>query len=491
MGPVLTRGRVVLLAFTVFLSYGYFYQAGGWNQDSRFSMVRAILENGTLKITAYHHITGDKSRIGADYYSDKAPGHALLATPLVALPRAGMKVAGVETTSPVALMWLLYWATLTTASLPACLTMLSFLWVSRRLGASEGGALLGALVVALGTPLFAYATLFWCHALAAALVWGAFTAALALGQGGSRRRDWLLGLAVGLGAGWATISEYPAAVPAVLLSGLALAQVYRDGWPRLLRVAAGIAAGAIPCLLALLAYNIATLGTAFSLAYQHQVNFVSLNESFKLPSGNNLGLSLFGEYRGLLLLAPVLTVAPLAVGMMMTDRRLRSVALICAIVPAYYFLLNASYGGWWGGWCYGPRNTASALPFLALPLTIMWGRTGWLSRVAMLATAIYGMGFAVLATAVTAQPNARVVSPIADLWWANFKAGKFSLFPGAWNWGQRLGLEGHASLAPLLCAWAVAAFGWVALGSRWARRAQVTVANPQPLSAPPPAQLPR
>ena len=77
----MTRGRVVLLAFTLFLSYGYFYQGGGWNQDSRFSMVRAILESGTLKITAYHHITGDKSRIGADYYSDKAPGHALLATP--------------------------------------------------------------------------------------------------------------------------------------------------------------------------------------------------------------------------------------------------------------------------------------------------------------------------------------------------------------------------------------------------------------------------
>ena len=58
-----TRRRWFLVA--VFMaSYAYFYSGPGWNQDSRFDLVRAILEKRTLEITAYHDNTGDKSRIG-------------------------------------------------------------------------------------------------------------------------------------------------------------------------------------------------------------------------------------------------------------------------------------------------------------------------------------------------------------------------------------------------------------------------------------------
>jgi len=47
-------------------------------------MVRAILEQKTLSIDAYHENTQDKALSRGHYYSDKAPGLALLAFPIAA-----------------------------------------------------------------------------------------------------------------------------------------------------------------------------------------------------------------------------------------------------------------------------------------------------------------------------------------------------------------------------------------------------------------------
>ena len=73
-----------ILAVTLFISYAYFYQAGGWNQNSRFDLVRAILERGTVRIDAYAQNTGDKATFDGHAYSDKAPGQALASVPAVA-----------------------------------------------------------------------------------------------------------------------------------------------------------------------------------------------------------------------------------------------------------------------------------------------------------------------------------------------------------------------------------------------------------------------
>ncbi len=42
----------LLLAIT-FISFAYFHQGGGWNQNARFAMVRAMVEEGKLSIDSY------------------------------------------------------------------------------------------------------------------------------------------------------------------------------------------------------------------------------------------------------------------------------------------------------------------------------------------------------------------------------------------------------------------------------------------------------
>ncbi len=73
--------RAVLIAGALFLTYAFFYQAGGWNQNSRFDLVRAVVDEHTLRIDDYQANTGDKALIDGHYFSDKAPGLALVSVP--------------------------------------------------------------------------------------------------------------------------------------------------------------------------------------------------------------------------------------------------------------------------------------------------------------------------------------------------------------------------------------------------------------------------
>src|SRR5437016_13614268 len=92
--------RALLIAMVLFVSYAYFYAGGGWNQNSRFDLIRAIVEQGTLRIDAYHDNTRDKAIFRGHYYSDKAPGLALLGVPIVAVARPVLRAAGVDPGSP-------------------------------------------------------------------------------------------------------------------------------------------------------------------------------------------------------------------------------------------------------------------------------------------------------------------------------------------------------------------------------------------------------
>ena len=115
--PLVSAARFLILA-VVFVSYAYFYQGGGWNQNSRFDLVRAMVERGTLRIDAYHENTQDKAYYQGHYYSDKAPGVALLALPVAAIARPLLRVTGIEPRSPRGLVATSYLATVFAVAFP-------------------------------------------------------------------------------------------------------------------------------------------------------------------------------------------------------------------------------------------------------------------------------------------------------------------------------------------------------------------------------------
>ena len=481
------RLRALLIASVVFISYTYFYEAGGWNQDSRFDLVRAVIEQRTLRIDSYQENTEDKAFANGHYYSDKAPGLALLAIPIAEVASALLPEVNVDPSSPRGLVAMSYFLTVSAVALPMALACAVLFVIVLQLGSDVSAAAFAALALGLATPMWAYSTLFWGHALAGACLMFGYAFALRLRGNASRSRDVLWGLAAGFAAGWATVTEYPAAPASVIVACLALVVVWKDGWPRRWRVFAGIATGAAVCIAVLLIYQVLVFGSAFQPSYSYYPP-----GAFPWMKHGYMGLTypridvalklLFGCRRGLLFAGPVVLAAPFGLRSLWNEPTTHAPAVAAAAVAAYYFLFNASFVVWAGGWSYGPRYMAAGLPLLCVGLAPAWNRRRSFWKVALGLAVAWGVGFALMAVSTTAQPPDQFRCALTQLIWPSFWAGKLSLNQqsmltisedptghagSAFNLGELLGLHGLASLIPLLAAWTLAVVVWI-----WTNRAE-------------------
>ena len=475
------HARALLIAAVAFISYAYFYGGGGWNANSRFDLVRAILERGTLSIDAYHENTEDKVVYQGHYYSDKAPGVVLLALPAAAAAGSVLRAAGMDPTSPRGLVAISYVVTLFSVGLPTALACSCLFLITMRLGGNVSGAAFAALGMGLATPIWAYATRFWSHALAGACLLFAFAAALRLRSSPGAQGGTLWGLAVGLAAGWATVSEYPAAPAAAILAILALVQVWPDGWRRRLPVAAGIAAGAIACIVVLTLYQRAAFGSALrpSYSYYPEGAFPWMKRGYMgltYPRIDVLLKLLLGCRRGLFFAAPVAVASPLGLGLLWKQRSAHGAAVAATAIAAYYLLFNSSFAVWDAGWSYGPRYMAAGVPVLCIGLAPAWGSARPWGRKLLGFLALCSVLFSLMAVSTTAQPPNQFRCPGPQLLWPSFWAGRLSLnhismltrveeangtTHPSFNLGELAGLHGLASLIPLLMVWGIAAWLWV------------------------------
>lgn len=443
----------------LFCFYAYFYSGRGWNQNSRFDLTRAIVKEHTIRIDSFHKNTGDKAFYNGHYYSDKAPGLALAAVPVWAATRTTLKVTGKTTATERALAFGLYTASLVTVALPTVLALALLFSAALSMGSSRSGATFGMLAIGLGTPMWAYATLFWGHAAAGAFLLFAFIAGLRLRQPSSN--PLLLGMAMGAAAGWATVIEYPAGPAAALLAGYALYNGWRFQRTMLGRVAAGILCGAIINIAVLGMYNYLAFGSATSIGYAYNVNFPEMGAQgagffgTTYPSLRILKEVLIGWRRGLLPLAPVLVFAPVGLSALWKKRKVDT--LIIAGVPLYYVVFNASFHwelDWTGGFSYGPRYLAAGIFFLMVPLSLAWTIGGRLLRIFLAASAGVGAVMSLIAVSTWSMPEVFWRYPIVELTRA-FLSGQIPMHDGT-NIGIVLGLKGHTSLVPLLVVWLAA-----------------------------------
>lgn len=495
--------RTAILATLFVVSSAYFYEGGGWNQNTRFDLVRALAERGTVQIDLYHENTEDKAIKDGHVYSDKAPGASLTAVPAVVAARWLLRLAGQDLESPSVIAWLSYVATVAAAGIPAAIAGVSVFLLARRLALSDTAAGVAAVVCSLGTPLWAYGTLLYGHALAAGCLMFAVYAAWRVQTSGSpdpaespRRQAWrpeVWAFLAALSAGWAVVTEFPASIPSALITvyawnGLRGARSAAAG-ASLARGAVALAGGLSVGAAALLAYNWVAFRDLFHIGYTSEAGYEAMRTGIfgvNWPRPRVLLSLLFGPYRGLLLLAPVLALAPIGFWLLMRDARTRAVGGLACAIAAYYLLMTAGYAYWDGGWSYGSRHLGPALPFLALAVAPVWRAARRPGRVILLALAIVGVGSSLIAVSTTPQPpggQSAPANPMRDLLWPAFASGEFPIgwqsvlelrapaeppselvrrgVPRAsWNLGQKIGLNGHVSLAPLLAIWALGAWLW-------------------------------
>src|SRR5580658_7383829 len=128
------RKTAILLGIVFFFSFSYFYEGGGWNQNSRFDLLRAIVERHTLRIDAYHENTQDKAHFKGHYYSDKAPGVVFLAVPFAMVVRPVLRRVGMDPESARGELALSYLVSVCTVALPAALAGVCLFFLAIRFG---------------------------------------------------------------------------------------------------------------------------------------------------------------------------------------------------------------------------------------------------------------------------------------------------------------------------------------------------------------------
>ena len=432
--------RQIFLALVLLLCYGFFRQPPGWNETSRYDLVRSLVESGTTRIDAYHDNTGDLSFHDGHYYSDKAPGSSLMGVPVYGLLTVVWNAAGAGTPDLRSAVEALAFFGSGIPTVLLVLLLIGFL----RPSIGEAWATVIGLGYGLGSIAFPFATMFFGHAASAFFLFASF---FMLWRWRTDQRGWQPALA-GFLAGCAVITELPVALGAVALAGYGLwlgrAQALR------------FVLGGLPVAGVLMTYDWISFGGPFSVGYQFEVGFAAqmsrgiLSVTWPSPAG---AYALLFDERGLLHLAPWFVITPL--GLLRVRRpSIRAEVIVSLVICIAFLAYNSGALNLFGGWTPGPRNLIPALPFAAVLVGLAPSRLRWLAA-ALIAVSIAIM---FVATATTPAAPADVDDPFLRLWLPEF-VGRYLTDTLAW---LRWGLHGAQPLLVLAGGVAVGVLGYLA-----------------------------
>jgi MFS family permease len=468
-----TSRRVQIVLFVVSLfAYSYFYQAGGWNQNVRFDLSRSIVEKQSFIIDDYlcgtphpptarpHRNTGDESKRGDHYYCDKAPGVSWLAVPAYAITH-GVHGRAEKTESFLGIA--AYISTVFAIALPSALSVVALFMLLGALNQRFGVRVLLSVGYAFGTLAWPYSTLLYGHQLAAALLLCALTLLVRARHQGAKPHLFVVGLLLG----FSVVSEYPAALGVIPIFIYALIHHSRKEMLWL------IAGGAV-CAISLAAYHWIAFGGPFTLPYEFSTQkyrglgyFMGLG----VPNWPAFSNTMFTAYRGLFYSAPWLLLGFGGSLFMILQRRFRAESIVSlSIVLLFVWMTSSLIDSWHGGWSLGSRYMIPAIPFLVIPIAGLFSAVSdkrkAKARVGLQIVLAAAIGYSALlmlaGTAVRPEVPQHIKRPFTAYLLPNFYKGKVSLNPQsinraepgpkleAWNLGQKAGLQGFASLLPLL-----------------------------------------
>jgi hypothetical protein len=453
------KPKVVLFLLSL-LIYAYFYQAGGWNQNTRFDLVRSLVEEGTHKIGSYAYNTGDISEYNGHVFSDKAPGVSWIGV----VPYAAFELLTPGRPHDAKYLSVAsYLVTVFTIAVPSALAVML---MYELLGIFELAIYFRLLIVfgyAFGTLAFPYSTLLYGHQLATVFLFAAFTllARRERQQFGSRL---LFGSGILLGSSVAIdYSSMLAVIPICCYAA------YKS---RNIRHLSYLVLGGLTIACVLAAYHTYYFGSPFKTAYdfsiqsnRHEGGFMGIGT----PNFRVLYSILISSYRGLFFSAPWLIIGVIGWCLACINKRFIPEALVSLSIVIAFCWLNSSLVDWQGGNAVGPRYLIPILPFLSIGAAglkfLPTGRTRFIPRLLSLLLVVliaYSTFMMLVMTSVKPELSMSNQQPFKEILLPSFYQGNLSLntqsIDQKWaqkgpniacNLGQLLGLNGLASLAPL------------------------------------------
>lgn len=358
-------------------SYAYFWHARDWNTASRLMLTYALVDRGTIRLDGLENHTGDIARFQGGFYTDKLPGYSLLAVPPYAAAKAVFGLPDHPLYHKAFTHWPAdYWVTLATSGVLTAWAGALLVGLAGDLGCGPRRSMLVGLAYGLATPAYPYATLAFGHQTTAF----ALLAAFAILFRGPRSHPTPRAALAGFLTAGAAVVELQVGLVAAVLGFYLIGSVVARRWP--LGAIGAFAVGAAVPTVVLLGYNQLAFGSPWDMGYFHE----RLQLFSKVHSARNpLGLSMpdwsvtprlfWGEFRGLIIYAPITALAPFGWIALTRGRRWGIVAVSSAACAAI-FLVNLSYPNWAGGWSAGPRLLVPLLPFATLPVAGLSARGG-------------------------------------------------------------------------------------------------------------------
>ena len=418
-----------LLFVFFFVTYGYFFQGGGWNQNGRIYLTQAIINHGTFAIDAYKEDApemefvnmGDWAFYKGHYYSNKSPGLSFLAVPPFAIGQYLLQHF-THIANEQQVLYCAYLSNLcTTVVLSSFLCLILFQVFSQLFQLALTTSLLLTLFFGLGTLAFPYSTAFYSHQPAAFCSFSSFVIAMNI-RHGSLSRKAPLAFAAGFLAGMGVLIE-PSAI--YLLAAVFLYLVWAK---ESRRYSIFFFTGCIPAGLTQGFYNSVCFGHPLASSYDYANGAVMkrINGSlFDIPTLDTLWEMMIFPYRGLLITSPILLMMFPGALFFVRQKQWRSEAVMCVVTSALFFLFIASFHAWPGGSAPGPRYLLPAYPWFFLiavwafkKLPRLFIITGCISILINLAITVVGI-----------EIPKEIKNPVFDVILKNITAGKVSINP--------------------------------------------------------------
>ncbi len=475
-----TRCYFVLFVL-FFTTYGYFFQGGGWNQNSRICLTRAILHQHSFIIDEYKEDshdppfkfvnTGDWSYYEGHYYTNKSPGLSFIALVPFGVAEYFLKrIFPIDTEKQVLLS--AYFSTLcTTVLFSTLLCLLLFYIFNHFFKLNSMNCLLLTLFYGFGTLVFSYSTTFYAHMPAAFFSFLSFVLVMYIKRDDPQRKK-----SIALFSGFSAATSVLVEPSTVVILGCII--VYLASFSEGRRYVPFFLLGCIPPGILQCFYNVVCFGDLLSSSYNYAndaVMFKVNGRLFGLPHPKTFIRLLFLPYRGLFVSSPVFLMVLPGIVLFFTKRNWRAEAVICTVISIVFIIFIASFYAWHGGSSVGPRYLLPTFPFIFFLIVFTLERYPKAFKVLGLISVIINLTI----TLVGNEIPQNVKNPLGDFILKNIAAGRVSVNPvpfsnfenypidtlseiskwtpnfSAFNLGEVIFPHSPASILPLICFWVI------------------------------------
>jgi len=332
------------------------------NQNSRFDLVFAIVDNQTFSIDAFHQNTIDKSFFNGHYYCDKAIGLSMLGVPVYLLLKKYFSIINVSLNYNRAAYFIRIFTVSFIAALGGAIFFLTFFYFT----SNYFSAVINTLTLTLATPYCAYSVMFYGHTPAAVFLFSGFALVLLYNNVSINLKKYFPA-AAGLLLSVAVFIEYPAFIIAACVSIYAfISNRFSKKYIFLFFI------GGLPVLCFQMYYNFSVSGDFFFLTYMRehsqffQTNMSSGFFGIHFPSIKNIVFMLVSLKRGLLVFFPSLIIYFFHYFFSL-PKKIFLFSLFCSIL---FFIFISGYYEISGGWAFSIRHIIPCLPFLVFSLIL-------------------------------------------------------------------------------------------------------------------------